>query len=394
MISSRFDKRIPFYLLAASICSTMVSLFLFQLFLGLLSILWLFEKTANKKEAFDIFTILITGFGVVRILAIIFSLYPASSIQSLYKEALFYFSFFSMSYYLKSLGEEKVKNLAYTLSISSIAVSLIGLVLFNLNLVDRSESFSSGYATFSSFLLVGAGVYIALPFNDKKNINWLLWCAGLSIIFSGIITSLGRTNIAIAFLLFPAGIIFKKIKIKQALVIVFLTALISLLSFHNNNWRLNQRVEHPSSLSDRNIIFMGVDSLKFQHPILGFGPRTFHNIFPFVNLLSDKKVGSWHNDFIQIYFESGIAGLLSFILLIIMTIYFAAVYLNKGGQKIYSRNINIGVLLGTSTLVLSSLTAGFIDSPVLAIVFALLISFLSAIMYYNNSEPGYKPMKN
>jgi O-antigen ligase len=388
MISSRFDKRIPFYLLAASICSMMVSLFLLQLFLGLLAILWLCEKNESKKKAFDVFTILIVVFGFVRILSIVFSLYPASSVQSFYKEALFYLGFFAMSFYLKAMDKGNVEKIAYTFSISAIAVSLIGITLFNLKLVERAESFSSGYATFSSYLLIAAGIYIALPFNNKNKYNWLLWAVGLSIIFSAIITSLGRTNVAIAALLFLAGLILRKIKIKPALVIVLLTAAISFLSFQNNKMLLARRVENPTGLSDRDIIWKGVNTLKFQHPVLGFGPRTFHDMFPYVNEFGDKKIGSWHNDFIQVYFESGLLGLFSFAALILMIIYFSSINLKKAGPGNNLNNILLGVLLGTIALVLSSLTAGFIDSPVLSIAFALLIALLSSVIFYANSQPG------
>ncbi len=384
MISTRFDIRIPFYLLAASICSLMISLFFLQLFLGLLVLLWLLEKTENKKKAFDIFTLLIAIFGFTRILSIIFSLYPASSVQSLYKEALFYLGFLAMGFYLKAMDKENIRKIAFTFTISSIAVAIIGLILFNLKLVDRAQSFSSGYATFSSYLITAAGVYIALQFSDRKQINWVLWAAGLSIIFSAIITSLGRTNIIIAALLFIAGLIFHKIKIKQAIIIIFLTTLISFLSFQNNSSSLSQRVENPTGLSDRNIIWKGFETLKLQHPFLGFGPRTFHDIFPYVNELGDKKIGSWHNDFIQMYFESGALGLITFTILILITIYFPIVYLRKPGLIKSNCNILLGILLGTLALVLSSLTAGFISSPVLSIVFALLISLLSAVTYYTN----------
>jgi O-antigen ligase len=321
-------------------------------------------------------------------LSIAFSVYPASSVQSFYKEALFYLGFFAMSFYLKAMDKENVEKIAYVFSISAIAVSLIGITLFNLKIVERAESFSSGYATFSSYLLIAAGIYIALPFNNKNKYNWLLWAIGLSIIFSAVITSLGRTNVAIAALLFLAGLILRKIKIKPALVIVFLTAVISILSFQNNKMLLARRVENPTGLSDRDIIWKGVNTLKFQHPVLGFGPRTFHDIFPYVNELGDKKIGSWHNDFIQVYFESGLLGLISFAALILMIIYFASVNLKKAEPENNSKNILLGVLLGTIALVLSSLTAGFIDSPVLSIAFALLIALLSSVIFYTHSQPG------
>jgi O-antigen ligase len=350
---------------------------------GLLSIIWLIESFENKRKAIDIFFTLILIFCIIRILSIIFSQYPAESVKSFYKDALFYLSFFSFSYYLKSFGKEKIKSISYVFIISAAVISLIGLILFNLKLVERAQSFSSGYATFSSYLLAALGVYIALPFNNKNKYNWIFWSLGLSIILAGIITSMGRTNIAIAILLFIIGISFKKIKPKAAVLILIFTAVLSLISFQNNKLEVTQRVEHPTVLSDRNILIKGALDLAFCHPILGFGPRTFHNIFPYVNELSDKGIGSWHNDFIQVYFESGILGLIAFLSIIIVFIFYSIKYLRNHKTNSEFNEIVFGLLLGFIGLVLSALTAGFIDSPVLSIVFAFLISLLSAILFHS-----------
>jgi O-antigen ligase len=384
MISTKFNYKIPFYLLIASVCSLMLSLFLLQLFAGLISILWLIESFENKRKAIDIFFTLILIFGVVRILSILLSQFPAESVKSFYKDALFYLSFFSFSYYLKALGKERIKFITFIFIISGVVISLIGLTLFNLKLAERAQSFSSGYATFSSYLLAVLGVYIALPFNNKNKFNWLLWPLGISFILSGIITSMGRTNIAIAILLFIIGISFKKIKLKAAVLIFIFTAVFSLISFQNNKVEVKQRVEHPTVLSDRNILIKGAIDLAFDHPVFGFGPRTFHNIFPYTNELSDKGIGSWHNDFIQVYFESGILGLIAFLSIIFAFIFYSIKYLRKHKTSIESNEIVFGILLGFLGLVLSAITAGFIDSPVLSIVFAFLISLLSAIIFHSD----------
>jgi len=361
----------------------MLSLFLLQLFAGLLSILWLFESIENKKKAFDIFTLLIVIFGAVRILSILFSQYPSESVQSYYKDALFYFSFFSFSFYIKALGKEKTEKIAYIFIISSIAISIIGLVLFNLKLVDRAQSFSSGYATFSSYLITALGIYIALPFKEDRKYAWQGWPIGMALILSAVITSMGRTNIFIAGLLFIAGLILRKIKIKPAIVIAVLAFIISISSFEINKREITQRVENPAALSDRNILINGAEDLLWVHPVLGFGPRTFHSIFPYSNMLADKGIGSWHNDFIQVYFESGALGLLSFLAIIAVFIFFGYKFLRKSNLSPLYKDITLGSLLGFLALVFSALTAGFIDSPVLSILFAFLISLLSAILYFS-----------
>ena len=383
MIETRINKNTAFYLLIASLSSLLLSLFLLQLFTGVLSVIWLFESVKNKRKTLDIFAGLILIFGIIRILSIIFSQYPQVSVQSLYKDALFYFSFFSFSYFLKAFSKDKVKTAAYSFIISAAIISLIGLVLFNFRLADRAQSFSSGYATFSSYLLAALGVFIALPFSFNKKYDLISWSLGIALILSGIITSMGRTNIAIAGFLLVAGLILKKISLKSALIIIILTSVITLISFNNNKIEVTQRVEHPAALSDRNILLKGTKALALEHPLLGFGPRTFHNIFPFADELSDKGIGSWHNDFIQVYFESGILGLLSFLAIIFAVFYYAVLYLKKKQLDNDYNQIVLGVLLGFAGLILSAVTAGFIDSPVLSIEFSFLISLLAAVIYHS-----------
>ena len=386
MISSKFNLSIIFYLIIATVFSMMVSLFLLQLFAGLLSLFWLFETGKSKKEAIDIFAWLIIIFGVIRILSIVFSNYPSVSHQSFYKDALFYFSFFSLSFYLKVLDKDKISKIILWFIAGAVLVAIIGLVLFNLKLVDRAQAFSSGYATYSSFLLAALGLCVVSSLPGAMSYNWFIRVIGISLLLSGIIASQGRTNVAVAGLVFIAALIFKKINIKSAIIIVFITALISLISFSNNRKEITQRVEDPTTLSDRNIIMKGAEDLALLHPILGFGPRTFHNIFPYKNELADKGIGSWHNDFVQVYFESGLLGLLSFLAIIAAAIYYGLSIIRSKNKKEEEKNFVLGILLSIAALILSAVTAGFIDSPVLSIEFAFFLSLFSLVLFSNGKK--------
>jgi O-antigen ligase len=379
-ISSRFNSNLYFYLLIASVCSFLLSLFLLQLFVGALSILWILDKFSEKKKAFDTFGKVIFIFLAVRIISILFSSYPGDSNQAYYKDALFFFGFFSFDFYLKALDKKRIKITAYSFAAAAAAIALIGLVRFNLSLVERAQSFSSGYATFSSYLLAGFGVLVCLRIDIKKGL--IIKTVSAALIFSAVITSLGRTNIAAILVLFIAAFFLKKINLKEASIIILLTIIFSAISFYNNSVEANARMEQPASLSDRDILLKGTKDLflEFKSPLLGYGPRTFKDIFPYKKMLTDKGIGSWHNDFIQIYFESGILGLGSFLLIIIVSYYFLIKLLKNRTDNNY-KMILWGVLLGLSGLIISALTAGFIDSPVLSLVFAFLISLLSGIEY-------------
>ena len=304
MITTRFDQRLPFYLIMLLSLSFTLSIFTMQLFGGVLAVLWLSEKNSEKKKAVDHIITLVALYGLIRLLAIVFSEYPSLSVHSLYKEALFYLSVFSISFYMKVFDSRKIHLIIYFFLLGAALNSVIGLVSFNLGFVERAQSLSSGYMTFSVYLLASFGIAIMLSGLEKiKGKYYYIHILLTGLILTGIISSLGRANIVIAVLILITGIFLKKIRIKQVLLLGIVAFILSSISFLNNSTEVNQRIDAPTQLSDRDIIYKGAGEIMWEHPVLGFGPRTFKEIFPLREELADKGVGSWHNDLLQVYFE-------------------------------------------------------------------------------------------
>jgi O-antigen ligase len=382
-IESRFDIRLPYYLAMAVVSSFLLSLFLLQLFAGLLVLAWLFESNKNKFKAIDTISYIFIVFVLIRILSTLFSNYPDSSNQIYYKDSLFFLSFFAFGYYLKVFDESKLRTIYYALVIAAIFVACIGLTKFLTGNVERAQSFTSGYSTFSSYLVSLIGFALILFRLIKAKQQKILLAAGIVLMLSGIVTSLGRANIVIAILIFIIGIVVIKIKARYAITIVLLTIGISWFAFQLNVKEINQRIEIPVQLSDRDILLETAMELfmKFEKPIIGYGPRTFHDVFTNREQLSDKGVGSWHNDFIQVYFESGFLGLATFFVIIFFPLIKALKCLKDCRLSEDRKYILIGAVLGLVGLVLSALTAGFINSPILSILFAFFITTISVIVY-------------
>lgn len=380
-VTSRFNSNISYFLIIAVVVSFLLSLALLQVFAGALCLLWIFEKWNEKKNAFDIFSKVFLIYLVVRLAALVFSEFPEVSVQILYKEVLFYLCFFSFSFYFKSLDVEKIKTIVYYFSFASAVIALIGIVRFNLSIVERAESFSSGYSTFSSYLLTGLGCMLALSENVKK-IKYFQWLRifAAAIILVGIITSLGRANAVIAGAMLIASLLMKRMKLLQFIYIVLITAGFSYLSFQNNSIQVNQRIEAPTQLSYRDIIYKGAGEILFTHPLLGYGPKTFSEIFPHKDDFADKGIGSWHNDLLEVYFESGLLGLAAYLLLIFFVFFYQIRFLRREKDRVDARTIIYAVLFATAGLFLSALAAGFINSPVLSLVFALLVGVQSAVL--------------
>jgi O-antigen ligase len=214
--------------------------------------------------------------------------------------------------------------------------------------------------------------------------NWIIRSSAISIILTGILTALGRTNILIAGVILFVSIILKRLNFREIALVVFITASLSVISFQNNSAVVKGRIEQPVHLSDRDILFKGVETLLFKEPVVGFGPRTFRLIFPFKNEFSDKHIGSWHNDFLQVYFESGLLGLIFFLLLLGVIFYKNISYIKSLIPREY-KNIGIGILLAFISLVLSATTSGFITSAVISIIFIFLVALLSSMIFKSQS---------
>ena len=383
MLNTRYDTRLPFYLTIATISSFLLSLFLLQLFAGLLVLAWLFESNKNKFKAIDTISYIFIAFVLIRILSTLFSDYPDSSNQMYYKDLLFFLSFFAFGYYLKVFDENKLRTIYYAFVIAAIFVACIGLTKFLTGNTERAESFTSGYATFSSYLVsvIGFALILFRIIRDKQ--QKLLLAAGVVLMLSGIVTSLGRTNIVIAIFILIIGIIAIKIKVRYAVALFLLAIGISWVSFQLNVKEFNKRIETPVHLSDRDVLFETANELfmKFEKPIIGYGPRTFHDVFTNREQISDKGVGSWHNDFIQVYFESGFLGLAAFLVIIFLPFIKALKCLKDCRLSEERKYFLIGAVLGLVGLVLSALTAGFVNSPVLSILFAFFITTISVIVY-------------
>ncbi|MGA8263520.1 MAG: O-antigen ligase family protein [Ignavibacteriaceae bacterium] len=374
MAQSRFDIRIPFYLTIGLAVSFVTSMFFMQFFAALLGIFWLIEKYESKKKAFDVFAWFVLAFGLIRAFSVIFSIDKSVSVEIFYKEILFYFAFFSLSFYLKIFDKNKKQIIIYTFIGTAAVVALSGIIKFDLNLVQRSEAFTT-YTTFASYLLVAFAFALSFHSEIQTRFKYYAGTIILILLLSGIITSLGRTVSAITVLVFLTAIIFKKITIKTSVMIVAATVVICFVSFNINKTEVSDRIQNPGRLSDRDVLIKGAEDLVFKTPVWGFGPITFHEVFPYADQFGDKGIGGWHNDLFQVYFESGIPGLISFLALLIFVLWKSFAEVRK---KKYQAGLSFALLLGITGLFLTLFTIGFVTHVVLSIVFAFLVSLLSS----------------
>jgi len=119
-----------------------------------------------------------------------------------------------------------------------------------------------------------------------------------------------------------------------------------------------------------------------EHPLFGFGPVTFREIFPLFEKLVDKNVSSWHNDYLQVYMESGIIGLLSFLWLGFSVFYCSIeIFISKLVDD-YNRDLAFALMLAMGGLYATGIVGTFIFSPITSLLYQILLGIL-ALTYKN-----------
>ncbi|MBN1638315.1 MAG: O-antigen ligase family protein [Ignavibacteriales bacterium] len=384
LIESRYPQILIVIVICGIAVSFLLSLFALQIFTAVLFMMWVFEKNKQKFKAFDLFGLFIILFLIVRVLSILFSLFPEESNQAYYKEALFYLGFFALNFYFKCIEKRNINFIILIFIGIGVIVALIGIIQFNFRLVYRAQSITSGYATFSNYLLVILAFLLTFDFSILKKYEKPIWYISIVIVLTGIALSMGRMDTVIGAALFIFIMIVKKRGFIRIAALLILTAFLSYFSIQNNKEEFINRVENPTSLSDRDVIYWGFSELWDKQPLIGFGPRTFQKIFPYSEHFSDKEINQWHNDFIQIYIESGIFAFLIYCIFIICIYYSGIRVFRKVKQDKFSFNVVFASLVGMLGLLISSFLGGFITSPILSVMFVFILNlFISEKNKFN-----------
>jgi O-antigen ligase len=355
---SAYDK-LPFiciHLCALFIILSIAVAQLFSYIIIILAIIQFIRNPRRKKTPFDIPFLL---FIVVRISSVFFSVDILISLRTLHTEIPYYVLFYAISQQKAFMQERLVLSLIWMFIYGAVIGSCYGIMSVLLGLQERAASLTSGYYTFGSFLTAILAIILILGRSkifDKK--RWI-WYGLIIVIAAGLILTLNRIHWGIMIiLLFSTGIVQER-KLLIAMIILFGFVLLFSPSVSR---RFDQIIHFNENLSDRDILWKGASMVWFNHPILGYGPGTFSEVFPIRNELKDAKVGGWHNDYIQVSIESGLLGLISFIWLI-YSIYnqvFIKLRRMKGDKE--KRRILLALVAGISTIFISSMTgSGFLD---------------------------------
>ncbi len=354
------------------LASLLVSIAVAQILVGFLGILWIILMARGQRYARTPLDVPLFVFLGVRSLAVFFSEFPAESFSTLSRELVFYISFFFSAHYLQQASRGQIVGTLRWLFVSTAVVAILSSLQVIIGMVDRANGFTGGGTMATHLVFVLPFLLLSVESKEVFRSRWVLW-ALLAAIGIGLAFSTKRGDwLAAGAIVFVYGLIFNR----RLLLGALLFGAIVVAGVPEVQERLLTLAAPMENASDRLPVWEAAAQRSGEHPILGFGPRTFHSVFLDVDKLTDKGISSWHNEAIQFYMESGALGLAAFFFLIGYLVFLAVRLIRSKIAGLYGfRPGWAGILL-----VLGLLIVGLFGAPTVSITNAMLFRFLMALI--------------
>ncbi len=307
-----------------------------------------------------------------RLVSVVFSSDPALSMPALYHEFFFYLVFFMVTQSVRDDEFTAARALTLLLVLAGVVAGLIGAARVLLALELRGSSTTAGPYTLGAYLCPVLALALFLPWPRPGRLPALLRGAALAAICLGIIFTLNRLHWAGMLLALGGAFFLSRGRPRVLLLVALAVAVVLAVGIR---MRLAQLADLDSFLIGRDLLWRGAAELAGKHPIVGFGPRTFVEVFPFFDQLPIRGVSSWHNDYLQVYMESGLVGLLPLLWLVAATVSSGRRALRAAADAPGTRSLLVALL---AALGLIFLLGGMLDTLV-GITFRILLGLFALL---------------
>ena len=358
--------------------STIFSTALMHLGAVMLTTVWIAKMIVRRRWLVrrTVLDIPFLAFVFARVISIPLSVDPAVSVQAFRTEIFFYVLFFVFTSTLDVKRPEDIRLLLRLVLATAVVASLVGTTKYFLGMEARATSTTSGYYTLGLYL---CGVLpLALGGSEKILRRAAVWVPVSLILMIGAVFTFDRLH---WFGMVLAVLVVSALWERLLLPFFAVGAIAVVVLFPSVAERAMDTVNFASHSSGRDVLWRGAEMIWDQHPVLGFGLRTFPLIFPLRAQLPDQGVGSWHNDYLQVYMESGFVGLLALCWLIVAIYYQAYKTIRAGSLSREYRSLAGALLLSCSILFL---VGGILDTHV-SLLFRFELALL-ALLFTTNQK--------
>ncbi len=306
-------------------------------------------KLITKNPIVPYFFLTLLSFSISSILSIL----PFRS----FLVTIYFFSFFIICYLLFSFLKKKDERLLLTLNflIISIFFSVFLVFFYNISnfksvyLVNYEVRKYKGFVNLLTILVFLSPLFESVVRKQKPFLSSIMIILIFPIIYLSNCNSAVLGIIGGFVWLLTFWVINKSKNKKKATLTIAVTLFIAIISLFNSlSYKLDKVVTRNESflistkiLDAHRQIIWGFSFLEFKkNPFFGVGPDTSNFVNNSQNVIGHPLTGDMtyipshpHNFFVELLLETGIFGLLNFLLLVFFTNYFLMKRLNFYGRK-------------------------------------------------------------
>lgn len=356
--------------------SLILSIAVVQTVAILMTVLWLVhgirQKSAFVRTEFDVAILL---FLAARVVSIPFSINPGLSLEALWKELIYYPLFFVVTQELR-LEKRMFRWILWSFAGSGILAAIYGSVQYFSGNQIRATSMVSGPVTLGMYLAALTSMVLVLGRNRELIPKSWIWFGSTGLLLVGIIASLNRIHWGIMLVMIGVAGLLRE---RKLLLILAAGVLVAVVSPPVSKRITDSFTSVTELMNGRDIIWL--DALKHagERPLTGFGPRTFHEVFTGQDVIRDKEVGSWHNDYLQMYMESGILGFAAFVWVMILVFRKGVKAWKVLKGDAFWGDVLLALLVAMVAFYLSALVGGFVIDPLNSLFHRFLLAMLALI---------------
>ncbi len=412
---------IPFIFTTSTIDPvTDIRFFVFSILIFVLFPILLFQQLINTQSILFLkrkIFIPIFGYFIVNIIALITAINVYEGVIEVLKISL-YISYLVVCIILLETKISR-ESLSKSIIVCSLILSLIGIAQYYFNLQSIPGGWGFPYSTMANGNLFSSVLFLTIPFIFYGvfvfNNSWKI-VSNISLSLSIIIIVIVQTRsvwlacfVSVLFIIPFIILIHKKSKsdntnnnqlrnrIINFILVILMSIFVSILSsnYHNPERSVIDRVSSIANLNDPSVnerIILWQKSIKIflDNPILGVGPGNWKIVFPQYGtngLRAETGFTNFrrpHNDYLWILTETGIFGLIFYLLIFFFVFYYGIKTLfqiHSMNQKIYIMCLLFGI---TGYLVIS-----FFSFPKERITHGIFLTLIisNIISIYHESFP-------
>jgi len=343
--------------------------------------LWLIRRAVMRQWKFQTtdFDIAYGVFVLARLISIPFSVNLSASLEAVSKEIVYYPLFLVVTQEFPIRDKKAVKWIVWSFVGAGLLSSMYGSLVYFLGAQVRATSTVSGPVTLGMYLTAVISMVLILGRNKSFVPRMWMWLTATAVLVIGIISTLNRIHWGLMLLMMGIVGILRERKLLLVLLIGGVVAVVSPPVAS----RLSSSMSSVSEfMNGRDVIWLDALEHAMERPLVGFGPRTFHDVFTGRDAIRDKEVGSWHNDYLQMYMESGLFGLGGFLWVMFLVFRKGISAWNMLKSDPFWGDAVLALLLAMIAFYTSGLVGGFVIDPLNSLLHRFLLGLLALIVLH------------